>query len=81
VELSWIRNFAIYRTRQLSAARARWRAAAAVVSMRWDAFLRSEAETRAFAFRSYVAALDAEEAAAAEIVRLLSVAAGYRAAA
>jgi hypothetical protein len=81
MELSSISNFAVYRARQLPSARARWRDAATVVSMRWDAFLRCEAETRAFAFRSYLAALDAEEAAAAGMARLLSGTAGFRAAA
>lgn len=81
MELSSITNFSIYRTRQLSNARANWRDAATVVSMRWDAFLQSEAEARTFTFRSYLAALDAEEAAAAEISRLGSSTAEYRSAA
>jgi hypothetical protein len=42
-----------------------WRDAASLVATRWQNFL--DAETRAFAFASYVAALDAEEAAAAEL--------------
>ena len=41
-----------------------WRAAAHVVSVRWDRFLHAEPEMRVFAFSSYVAALDAEEAGA-----------------
>ena len=40
-----------------------WRDAEQVVSTRWDAFLKAEAASRRFAFASYVAALDAEEAA------------------
>ena len=72
MKLSSISDFDMYRTRQLSSARASWRDAATVVSMRWDAFLRSEAQTRAFAFRSYVAALDAEEAAAARKRQLIA---------
>jgi len=44
-----------------------WRDAEDIVSMRWDAFLNAEPETRRWAFVSYVAALDAEEAAAAEL--------------
>ena len=44
-----------------------WRAAAHVVSVRWDRFLHAEAEMRVFAFASYVAALDSEEAAAADL--------------
>ena len=41
-----------------------WRAAAHLVSTRWDRFLHAEPEMRVFAFASYVAALDSEEAAA-----------------
>jgi hypothetical protein len=37
-----------------------WRAAAHVVSTRWDRFLHAEPEMRVFAFASYVAALDSE---------------------
>ena len=44
-----------------------WREAASLVATRWQNFLDAERETRAFAFASYVAALDAEEAAAAEL--------------
>jgi hypothetical protein len=81
MELSSISNLAIYRVRRLVAAKDRWRDAAGVVSARWDAFLQSEAESRAFAFSSYIAALDAEEAAAADVSRLLSSNPGDRAAA
>ena len=44
-----------------------WRDAEQLVSTRWDAFLEAEPEARRFAFASYVAALDAEEAAAIEL--------------
>jgi hypothetical protein len=44
-----------------------WRAAADLVSTRWQTFLEAEAESRRWAFASYVAALDAEEAAAADM--------------
>ena len=44
-----------------------WRDAEQLVSTRWDAFLEAGPETRRFAFASYVAALDAEEVAAAEL--------------
>lgn len=44
-----------------------WREAADLVATRWQLFLDAEPESRAFAFASYVAALDAEEAAAAEM--------------
>ncbi len=53
-------------------ARKRWRDAARLVSTRWDAFLAAEPETRAFAFASYTAALDAEEEAAADMAALVS---------
>jgi hypothetical protein len=45
----------------------RWREAATVVGIRWRVFLEAEPEGRPWAFASYVAALDAEEAAAAEM--------------
>jgi hypothetical protein len=44
-----------------------WRDAEDLVSARWDAFVEAEPETRRWAFASYVAALDAEEAAASEL--------------
>jgi hypothetical protein len=47
-----------------------WRAAAYVVSTRWERFLHAEPEMRVFAFASYVAALDSEEAAAADLAAL-----------
>ena len=49
-----------------------WRDAASLVATRWQNFLNAERETRVFAFASYVAALDAEEAAAADIAALVS---------
>ena len=57
---------------RLDQARAEWRDAARTARMRWTAFLDSERETRQLTFASYVAALDGEEAAAAEIAGLLS---------
>lgn len=44
-----------------------WREAAEHVSSRWRTYLDAEPEGRAFAFASYLSALDAEEAAAAEM--------------
>ena len=41
-----------------------WRMSAQLVSDRWALFLEAEPEARAWTFASYVAALDAEEAAA-----------------
>jgi hypothetical protein len=49
-----------------------WRAAAYLVSTRWQSFLDAEPESRRFAFASYVATLDAEEAAAADVAALVS---------
>ena len=74
---SSISNLAIYRGRRLTHARQLWRVAARLVAMRWDNFLRAEAETRPFAFAAYVEALDAEEAAAALLAGLLSRNARY----
>jgi len=47
-----------------------WRAAARLVSVRWQTFLAADSKTRRLAFASYVAALDAEEAAADEVAAL-----------
>jgi hypothetical protein len=47
-----------------------WREAADLVSTRWQLFLEAESEGRRWAFASYVAALDAEEVAAAEMAAL-----------
>jgi hypothetical protein len=47
-----------------------WREAASLVRIRWQAFLEAEASSASRAFASYVAALDAEEAAAAEMAAL-----------
>ncbi len=49
-----------------------WRAAAVLVATRWHNFLEAERETRPWAFAAYVAALDAEEAAAADMAGLYS---------
>ena len=46
-----------------------WRDAAGLVSDRWALFVDAEPQARQFAFASYVAALDAEEATAAELAR------------
>jgi hypothetical protein len=44
-----------------------WREAADLVWLRWTMYLAVEPEARTFSFASYIAALDAEEAAAAEL--------------
>jgi hypothetical protein len=49
-----------------------WREAASLVATRWRVFLEAEPESRAWAFASYVAALDAEEAAASDLAALSS---------
>jgi hypothetical protein len=48
-----------------------WRDAARLVAIRWAAFLEAEPQARRFAFAAYVAALDAEEAAAGTIEHLV----------
>jgi hypothetical protein len=47
-----------------------WREAAELVSIRWQMFLEAEGEGRSWAFAAYVAALDAEEAAASAVAEL-----------
>jgi hypothetical protein len=47
-----------------------WRGAADLVGIRWQNFLEADSESRSWAFALYVAALDAEEAAAAELAAL-----------
>jgi hypothetical protein len=47
-----------------------WREAASLVASRWEVVLAAEPETRAWAFAAYVAALDAEEAAAADLAAM-----------
>jgi hypothetical protein len=47
-----------------------WRATAQLVSVGWQTFLAARAEARRLAFASYLAALDAEEAAAADVAAL-----------
>ena len=49
-----------------------WREAASLVAARWRAFGDAEPESRKRAFASYLAALDAEEAAAADMAALPS---------
>ena len=52
-----------------------WREAASLVRLRWRAFLEARPASRSQAFASYVAALDAEEAAAADMAVLSDIAA------
>jgi hypothetical protein len=46
-----------------------WRDAELLVHLRWDAFLIADRVKRRVAFAAYVAALDAEAAAAGELAR------------
>jgi hypothetical protein len=62
-------------SRAQAAAFTDWREAADLVATRWGAFVRAEPWARGFAFGAYVAALDAEEAAAADLASLASSAA------
>ena len=54
---------------EVACAPGRWRDAARVVAMRWDGYLGCEAPLRSLAYTSYLAALVAEEAAAAEVAK------------
>jgi hypothetical protein len=47
-----------------------WRETANLVATRWQRFVEAESEGRQWAFAAYVAALDAEAAAAAELAAL-----------
>ena len=47
-----------------------WRETADLVGVRWHNFLKADAESRLWTFALYVAALDAEEAAATELAAL-----------
>jgi hypothetical protein len=46
-----IRNLGIRRARRFAVAQARWRDASPIVALRWDGFLRSEADSRVFCDR------------------------------
>ena len=59
-----------YQSRPRLEALETWRAAAHLASTRWDRFVHADPEMRVFAFASYVAALDSEEAAAADLAAL-----------
>jgi hypothetical protein len=49
-----------------------WREAADLVRRRWAVYVAAGPQARTFAFASYVAAVDAEEAAAAELAALVA---------
>jgi hypothetical protein len=61
------RSTPLFAARSRARALETWRDAASLVTTRWRAFVEGEPESRAFAFASYLAALDAEEAAAADM--------------
>ena len=65
-------TFCLLHRARATRARHAWREAARLVSVRWAMFLSAEAQTREFAFASYVAALNAEETAAAELAKHLT---------
>ena len=48
-----------------------WRSSAQRVNRAWNAWLAADGAERALRYRAYVAALDAEEGAAAEVERML----------
>lgn len=73
--LSNNRGGLVFAARHAGHALNEWREAALLVSTRWALFLQAEEDARSFAFASYVAALDAEEAAAARMAGLLTPAA------
>lgn len=58
---------ALFADNRRAEAQARWRLTASVVATRWRVYLEAEPTGRTWAFASYVAALDAEEAAAADL--------------
>jgi hypothetical protein len=65
----------VFASRSRARALETWREAASLVGVRWRAFLEAESASRPSAFASYVAALNAEEAAAAEMAALSDIAA------
>lgn len=65
----------LFPARSQSRALETWRRSASLVGLRWRAFLDAEPANRPSAFAAYVAALDAEEAAAAEVAVLADIAA------
>jgi hypothetical protein len=64
---SAVRSAAPFAARTRAQAHEAWRDAASLVTARWQLFLEAEPTSRALAFAAYVAALDAEEAAAVEM--------------
>ena len=73
------RSNPIFAGRSRARALEAWRDAAGVVTARWRLFLDSESGARARSFASYLAALDAEEAAAAELAEFATVTSSFAA--
>lgn len=65
----------LFATRGPARALEAWREAASLVGLRWRVFVEAPPANRAWAFSSYVTALDAEEAAAAELAAFADIAA------
>ena len=61
------RGAPLYQAQMQALALDMWRDAERVVQLRWDTFLEADRASRPDAFAAYVAALDAEAAAAAEL--------------
>jgi hypothetical protein len=70
--LSLRRATASYGASQRSHPRDAWRSAAALVWARWERFREAPPDARSRTFAAYLAALDAEEAAAAEFAAVSS---------
>lgn len=59
-----------YQARLQARALDTWRDAELLVQLRWDTFLEADRESRLGAFAAYVAALDAEAAAAGDLAHV-----------
>jgi hypothetical protein len=62
----------LHRAQLRARALSTWRDAEQVVRLRWETFLGAEGASRRHAFAAYVAALDAEAAAASELAGVCS---------
>jgi hypothetical protein len=67
-----LHSTALFAARSRAQAHETWREATDLVATRWRVFLEADRQTRTPAFAAYVAALDAEEAAAADMATLSS---------
>jgi hypothetical protein len=65
-------SIALFADKRRVGALERWRDTASLVAIRWRVYLEAEPGGRTWAFACYVAALDAEEAAAADLASLSS---------